>query len=153
MKPVEKILVALDFSDYSSPTLDYAAYLAHQLGASMSIINVINRRDVEALKSLQVYPGSAPDIDQYIAESKRRREALIDKCVAEAACSGLSLERIFKVGVPAQEILGAIEETGAQLVVMGIKGRTNLADQLFGSCAARVFRRSPVPVLSVRGEG
>jgi len=64
----------------------------------------------------------------------------------------VSTKKVFRVSVPYQELIAAIEDEGADLMVMGQKGRSDLAGVLFGSNAEKVFRRCPVSLLSVRPE-
>ena len=54
------------------------------------------------------------------------------------------------VGIPFESILKAVETEDIDLVVMANKGRGNISRVLFGSAAEKVFRHSPVPVVSVR---
>ena len=57
---------------------------------------------------------------------------------------------LIREGNPFNEILSVIEEEKIDLVIIGNKGRGNAMGTLFGSNAEKVFRHSPVPVLSVR---
>jgi len=56
----------------------------------------------------------------------------------------------IRQGVPYEQILAAAKESGADLIVMGTRGRTGIAHVMLGSVAEKVFRLSPVPVLTVR---
>ena len=151
MSSIKRIMATVDFSDYSKPTLKYAAMLASSMGAELVVVNVINQRDVEAIRKVEV-EGVGVTVDNYIALQKKDRDAVTDQLLKEAGCGSVKISRIFRVGVPWVELLEAIKDQNIDLVVMGTKGRTNIANTLFGSTAEKVFRRSPVPILSVRGK-
>ena len=76
----------------------------------------------------------------------------MDKLIDEIGCGDLKIHKIFRIGVPFQELISAIEDEGADLMVMGQKGRSDLAGVIFGSNAEKVFRRCPIPLLSVRSK-
>ncbi len=151
MEPIKKILVAVDFSEYSKPTLSYAGHLAHTLHADLVIVNVINQRDVEAIRKVEA-EGVGASVEKYIALQKADREASTDQLLLETGCQGLNIIRVFRIGVPWVELLEAIKKEHADLVIMGTKGRTNISNTLLGSTAEKIFRRCPIPVLSVRSK-
>jgi nucleotide-binding universal stress UspA family protein len=59
---------------------------------------------------------------------------------------------VLKVGDPSEEILKIALKEDVVLIIMGIKSRSDLEYALIGSVAEKVFRRSPIPVLSYRDE-
>lgn len=157
MKNIRKIMVGCDLSGYSKDTLAYAATLAEKCQADLMIVNVINKREIDTI--LKVAEGQfdrtiekyvEKSVQDYVKRVKEDRTRQIDKLIEEIGCTHLTIQKIFRVGVPFQEIIGAIDDEGADLMVMGQKGRSDLVGVLFGSNAEKVFRRCPVPLLSVR---
>ena len=157
MKAIKKILVGCDFSSYSKTTLDYAATLAEKFKAELIIVNVINKKDIDTI--LKVAEGQFDrNIEKYVEKTaqdyetrvKADRTRQMEKLVEEIGCAHLEIKKVFKVGVPFQELIGVIEDERADLMVMGPKGRSDIAGVLFGSNAEKVFRRCPIPLLSVR---
>ena len=56
MKTIGNIMVAVDFSDYSRPAVQYAVNLANDVGATMLLVNVFNRRDVTMMEKVAALP-------------------------------------------------------------------------------------------------
>lgn len=151
MQDVKTILAAVDFSLYSPQVLRSAANFARALRAQLVVVNVLNRRDVDAIEMVQrTLPGLS--VSQFIQNATAERLRLLEKLLLEAGAESLPVKTRVDVGVPFKEILKAVDEEKADLLVMGTKGRGNLTDALFGSTAEKVFRRCPVPLLSVRPE-
>ena len=149
MLNLDKIMVAFDLSEDAVKAFKYACDLAEQMKSDLIIANVINQRDVKAVEwTHQV--SEQVSIERFIEEQKQYRSAEIDAIMEAKYCSIPKVSKIFKVGVPTQELLKVIEQEKPAVVIMGTRGRSNIAGVLFGSTAEKMFRRCPVPLLSVR---
>ena len=151
MKTVNRIMVAVDFSVYSTVAVDYAARLAEDVGADLLLVNVIHQRDVHMLKRVAC-EAPAFSIETYLEEMKKDREEGFQNLIRKAGCNQAAVKTVIRIGIPHQELLGVIESRKPDLLVMATKGRSNLVDTIVGSCASKMFRHSPIPVLSIRGE-
>ena len=82
----------------------------------------------------------------------RRREAeeYLAPLAAELRARGVHVEMFVRHGPPADEILAAALEVGADLIGMTTHGRSGLGRLLFGSVAESVLRHAEVPVFVMR---
>lgn len=154
-KKIQHILACIDLSDYSLMTLEYAVELAKGADAKIIIINVINQKDITGVEMISShFPGyfsTAINVDDYIKELKKERLENLKQLIKENFFNDKSMMSIKIVtGVPFEKILEAVETEKIDMVVMANKGRGNMERILFGSAAEKVFRHSPVPVVSVR---
>ncbi len=153
MKKINKILVCLDLSDYSENVLESAVTIAGNTGAEIHIINVINRRDISIATLVPPYYSGTMDVEAYIKDTTQTREAEIKKIIDDKFADFKPPMIIHIIlGIPFEEIIHTAVNENADLIVMGNKGRSNLARTLFGSQAEKVFRHSPVPVFSIRNK-
>lgn len=132
-------------------TVEYALEIARGLRAEILLYNVINRKDIDAVKTVSpLFPGGF-NVENYIEEMKAERRKLIEEMIDKHFPADRALMSILvQEGIPFDSILKAIETEKIDIVVIASKGRSNLLGTLFGSNAEKVFRHSPVPVLSVR---
>ena len=146
MPEVNKILVAICFSEYCGDTFIYATRLAAQLQAELIVVNVIDAKDVKAISKIESmgYSISARD---YIEGVKEERKAELKQMIAESGFPKDKVKLTFKVGHPLEKLLKVVDDEGVDLVVMGSKGRSDHPRLLAGSVAEKMFRHSPVSVV------
>jgi len=149
MSKTKKIMVALDFSEYSPKIADYAGRLAEDLEAELIFVNVINQRDVDMIKLVTMHTDKI-SVKGYVDGLKADRTELMQRLLTEANCTRVPNRFIIKKGVPFAELVETAKEEKVDMVVMGTKGRGNIAGILFGSQAEKMFHHCPVPLLSIR---
>ena len=156
MRPdIKKILACIDFSKYSRRTFLYASYLADKTGCELIVLSCINQRDVDAATVYgRLIGATAISVDEFTARETKRREDRVVEGLKELGLENLERTTLIKVGDPTAEILKTISEHNIDLVIMGTRGLTehDKYSVLTGSVAERVFKHSPVPVMSIRDE-
>jgi nucleotide-binding universal stress UspA family protein len=145
MEMIKKILVPIDFSDYSKNALKYAKDFAKVFNAQISVIYVI-----EPL----VYPSdfslgqvAIPTVE-YDLQDKAKEE--LENLVKEEFGDSENTPIIIKAGKPFVEIIETAAEIDADLIIIATHGHTGVEHLLFGSTAEKVVRKAPCPVLSLR---
>lgn len=142
-------MAALALADYSPRIYAFAARLARDLNAELIVANIINSRDVEAVRTISSM-GYDVDGAHFIATVKAERKDRIDEIIRNSGVTEVSPRIIIRTGSPIQTLLEIISAENIDAVVMGPKGRTDLDHVLVGSVAEKLFRRSPVTVISYR---
>lgn len=144
-RQIRSILVPIDFSPPSAQALKYAAALATQFGAKITLLNVVQPVAMPDF----AYSPLMMENDKVMAQTKRELERVP---VSQDVDSTLIDKVVVRKGVPFHEITGAAESLKADLIVIATHGYTGLKHVLLGSTAERVVRHAPCPVLVVRGK-
>jgi nucleotide-binding universal stress UspA family protein len=151
MSDIKKIMVALDFTSYSKSTFGYAVKIARSLNAHLVVASIINSRDIMAVEMVTSM-GYEVDSEHYVEGIKTERKKMLNNFLEHSDIDPEDVRTIFRVGNPTGELLKLIINENVDMIIMGVKGRTDLEHIFVGSVAEKLFRRSPVPVLSHRDE-
>lgn len=134
----DTILLPTDGSEGSRAAIETAAEYAAAFGAVVHALYVIDERFVEE------------EYDMVVERSESRAEAALDEVSAIGEEYGISVEKHLRRGTPHEEILDAIDDYGADVVIMGTHGRTGLDRFVhLGSVTERVVRFADISVLTV----
>ena len=144
---VERVLVPVDFSDHAADAVDVAAAFADAAGLSELHVLHVYTVPPTYLELGKTYDQARADLEA------RAREAL------GAFLDGLDLRGLAVAEhlAASDDVYAAVEDqvgrVGADLVVIGTRGRTAGAAVLLGSVAERTVRTAPVPVVAVKRKG
>jgi len=145
MKRFEKILLAVDFSDYSEVACEYALTLAKSFNSSLQVLHVIN--EPVDLRGFYVPHISFEQLEQEIETGAVK---MLETFCNENLKGFTAFTTAVVTGVPYEEIIRVAAEQESSLIIIGTHGRTGLDHLIFGSTAERVVRSAPCPVMTIR---
>jgi nucleotide-binding universal stress UspA family protein len=135
---MKELLVAVDGSDGSAAAVDEALALAREVGARVTFAFV--RKPPSTLLGYPYY-------DRLLSTELGKARETIDAVAAKAREAGVESSGEILEGDPVDEILSVADNRGADLIVMGSRGRGALAGALLGSVSSGVVQHASVPVL------
>jgi len=145
MEKIKKILVPIDFSNYSKNALRYAVDFAKLFKAKLYLIYVVEPMIYPADFSMGQVSIPSMDVDM----NERAKDEL-DNLAKSDITKDAVVETIIKSGKPFVEINETAVEKDIDLIIISTHGHTGVEHLLFGSTAEKVVRKAPCPVLTLR---
>lgn len=128
------IVAATDFSSRSQRALRRAGMLATQIGAELTLVNVVDDDQ----------PQSMIDVERREAE-----KYLNEQIASLAELRGVRCQAATTTGEAFEGILRTAKEVACDLIVMGSHRKQALRDVFIGTTIERVIRAGSFPVLMV----
>ena len=140
-----EILVPTDFSEHAGAALDLALDLAEAFGARVTILHAYH-----VVIPLSVPPtgGGFRMPGNIVRELRVRAEEAVGRLAQERSRPGVRVSGRAVEEPPVSAISNEAERISADLIVMGTRGRSGLAQAFLGSVAGRVIRTASCPVLT-----
>jgi nucleotide-binding universal stress UspA family protein len=134
------IVWATDGSEHADRALECAKQLAHQDGSRLTVVHIVEK--IGGGRAMgQPWHG---DEDEIKAKVKAQAEALSE----EGLDASLTIAGDFS-GQPAHDIANIAREVGADLIVVGTRGRSTIGGLLLGGVTQRLLHIAPCPILAV----
>ncbi|MEW6690086.1 MAG: universal stress protein [Pseudomonadota bacterium] len=135
-----KILVGYDGSSSGRKAFDAALELAAKHGAELYVLSVVRPPEV----------GDDVETEAVIENSRQYHRRMLAELKSSIAAKGVKTHFEVSVGHPAEQIIYDADRHGADLVVVGDRGRSKLARIVLGSVSKQVVQHAGRAVLVVR---
>lgn len=145
--PFEKIAVALDGSENSNIALMEAIHLAKQINADLCIIHILDGFvDYDLANSF--------NYDEYIESKKQAAEEILTRATKVAYDHHVKseihlIENLYDPKRISERLANAVENTKADILVMGTHGHRGFNAFFLGSVAEETIRIASAPVLLI----
>lgn len=142
---MKKIIVPIDFSEYSEYALQAAAVIAKQNQGEVFALHMLELS--EALLNSGGFAQSEATVF-YIKLAEKRFEEFLNKDYLK----GVALTPIVKHFKVFSEVSEVAKDHDADLIVMGSQGTSGFSELFIGSNTEKVVRHSDIPVLVLKSK-
>lgn len=147
------IICGVDGSADSRLAMGVAADLAHRLGARLIVANVVAQLQDPVVPALAYAPMARPAGSMPPMTARRTdfdveaAEAMLERIVVEEGVADAELATI--VGNPAERLAGLADDEGAEMIVVGSRGRGAFKAAFLGSVSNSLVSIASCPVVVV----
>ena len=134
------ILFPTDGSETTDAVVEHAAALADWQDATVHVLYVVDDRAFLTL--------SDDLVGDVTAELEADGHEVTDTAATLLRQAGVDVETDVRMGSPSDVILGYVDDSDVDLVLMGTRG-ADFRRNMLGSVAQRVITSAPVPVMTV----
>jgi len=152
---VDRILVPIDFSDYSLNACYFALHLSARLHAEIMLFHAFFNPMVDAMTfpDAFTYQSNMADIFKELEENARKEKNRFSKKMKKyikfKSLNDIKIKTELVAGQPAEEIINAIKSFSPGIIIIGTRGHGEQANEVLGSVAAKVIDTAGTPVLLV----
>ncbi len=152
---VQRILVPIDFSDYSVNACRYAIGLAEKLNAEIKLMHVYYNPVVNSMPLTDTYYYQV-NMDEIIREIEIRAKTSMEKFYSDLkekiekdGISGIKIDYALVRGIASEEIIAESEAYKPEVIIIGTRGQGERENDLIGSVTAKIIDETKVPVLVI----
>lgn len=152
----KKILIPVDFSDYSIKACEIGINYAHKVGAKVMIMHAyfspyfpsaIPMGDTLAYQVDE--EESVQNVLNRVRSDMENICTLIDRKIRAGELPKVPYDYVLREGLPEEEILAYSREYHPTLIIMGTRGKSQKDMDLIGSVTGEVIEVNKVPVLAI----
>jgi len=136
----KRILVGYDGSPSARKAFDEALKLATLHRAELLVITVARPLEI----------GDDVETEAIVENSRKYHRKILEDLESSVSGAGVEVSFEVSIGHPAEQIIYRADAVGADLIVVGDRGRSKFARLLLGSVSKHVVQYADRPVLVVR---
>jgi len=153
---MKKVLIAVDDSKGSQTTIDTFAGLFTCTRPETVVLLYVEKLEGKSLMDEMLGMAELSTLKEqlkgtaYQEALDKKARAILEHYKKELSSKGVSgIKLMVKQGHPSDEILGTAKEEGAEMIIVGSRGK-RLHTFMMGSVSREIANRAEVPVLIVR---
>jgi len=145
----QRVVVAVDWSEQSERALATAKELARLSGGEIRLLHV---HEVERLPPHGPGPLKGT-LEAAMSESQRAAVERVEQATKQISDDGVTATGEVRISLPGRVAAEIVEESdawGADAIVIGSRGLTNLTGIILGSTTHKLLNLTALPVVVVR---
>jgi nucleotide-binding universal stress UspA family protein len=142
-----KIMIALDDSPHSARAVEFVTRMKWPAGSRVIVATVMRpaeRTATRAQDEADLAPG------ELVTEQRLHHEAIITRAQSTLREAGLPTERRIAEGNPREQLLRLVQDERADLLVLGSRGCTGLAQFMLRSVSSHAVNHAGCSVMVVK---